>query len=168
MSRGSRISQSHCGADKLIFLDQVLWKQGCRIMFVYAFISIHIRSAEHLSAWSKSLQESQEGAFVGDFLILIAYHAWAVTAEWSWSTWTEFRWNCPGRCAPKVYVKCTKCPWSFSPGHPDKARPPQNIYIMDIGPLAWSLALQILSFHVTLFSSIDVALNMWNSYVSCE
>lgn len=86
MSRDSRVTQPHCRADKLLFLGWVLWKHGCGVMYVYAFISMHICSAEHSAGWSKSLQESQEGAFVVDFLIGIAYRAWAVTAEWSWST----------------------------------------------------------------------------------
>jgi len=49
------------------FLDRVLWKQGCGIMYVYAFRSMHICSAERLTRWGKALQESQERAFVVDF-----------------------------------------------------------------------------------------------------
>lgn len=52
-------------------------------MYVYAFISMNIHSAEHLAGWGKSLQESQERAFVVGFLILIAYHTWAVAVKWS-------------------------------------------------------------------------------------
>lgn len=55
-------------------------------MFVYAFIGMNICSAEHLAGWGKSPQESQEGAFVVGFPILIASHTWAVTVKWSWST----------------------------------------------------------------------------------
>lgn len=57
----------------------------CGIMYVYVFINMHICSAEHLTGWDQSVQESQKGAFVVDFLIVIAYHTWAVTVEWSCS-----------------------------------------------------------------------------------
>lgn len=70
-----------------------------------------------------STKEPRKSCCGGFSEAVAAYHGWAAVAEWSWSTGTEFRRNCPRRCAHKLHVKHIKCPWAL-PGDSTKANPP--------------------------------------------
>lgn len=124
----------------------MLWHNVCVCIHKYAYL------LSRTFGWMGSICPTEsEGSFCGRFPdchclphldcycgVVLQFMNW-IQMTLSWKMWSKM---------------AHKCPWVFGPGHPAKYLPCEQ----------WTLIKCSSSSDVVFFSSIGVALKMWNSY----